>query len=155
MFSHYRLPIGAYLSPFVRVLEFLLYPIAKPVAAALDYFLGPDHPTVYRRAELKELTKRHLMTEDAHGTYKNRHNTIYTHPYICTYIHTCKNRHNTIYTHIHPYVYTYILTYKSWHNTIYTHIHTYVVVYIHTYIPLHIEIGACGTLSEDEVKIKI
>ena len=70
VFSHYRLPIGAYLSPFVRVLEFLFYPIAKPVAVALDYFLGPDHPTVYRRAELKELTKRHLITEGAHGTHK-------------------------------------------------------------------------------------
>jgi len=51
-------------------LQFILYPIAKPVAAALDYFLGPDHPTVYRRAELKELTKRHLITEGAHGELK-------------------------------------------------------------------------------------
>ena len=34
----------------------------------LDYFLGPDHSTVYRRAELKELTKRHLMNADGHGT---------------------------------------------------------------------------------------
>jgi len=68
IFSHYRLPIGAYLSGFVWVLEILFSPIAWPVAKLLDYFLGADHPTVYRRAELKELTKRHLMTLDGHGT---------------------------------------------------------------------------------------
>eukprot|EP00802_Teleaulax_amphioxeia_P015959 Tamp_16062.p1 GENE.Tamp_16062~~Tamp_16062.p1 ORF type:complete len:419 (-),score=63.24 Tamp_16062:34-1290(-) len=68
VFTHYRLPISAYLSPFVRVLEAILFPIAMPMAAILDYFLGPDHPTVYRRAELKELTKRHLITQGDHGT---------------------------------------------------------------------------------------
>jgi hypothetical protein len=68
IFAHYRLPIGAYLSGFVWVLEFVLCPVAWPIAKLLDYFLGDDHPTIYRRAELKELTKRHIMTTDGQGT---------------------------------------------------------------------------------------
>ena len=68
IFSHYRLPIGAYLSGLVWVLELVLSPVAWPIAKLLDWALGPDHPTVYRRAELKELTRRHLMTLDGQGT---------------------------------------------------------------------------------------
>lgn len=68
IFAHYRLPIGAYLSGFVWVLEVVLCPVAWPIAKLLDHFLGDDHPTVYRRAELKELTKRHVMTTDGQGT---------------------------------------------------------------------------------------
>ena len=41
----------------------LLYPIAYPISCVLDHVLGKDHSTVFRRAELKELTKAHLATE--------------------------------------------------------------------------------------------
>ena len=40
-----------------------MYPIAYPISRVLDHVLGKDHSTVFRRAELKELTKAHLATE--------------------------------------------------------------------------------------------
>mmetsp|Transcript_10928 Transcript_10928/g.36894 ORF Transcript_10928/g.36894 Transcript_10928/m.36894 type:complete len:488 (-) Transcript_10928:42-1505(-) len=68
IFTKFRLPIGAYFSYFVLTLELILFPIAWPISKMLDYFLGKDHPTIYRRAELKELTRQHLITCDGHGT---------------------------------------------------------------------------------------
>uniref|UniRef100_A0A7S0E099 CNNM transmembrane domain-containing protein n=1 Tax=Hanusia phi TaxID=3032 RepID=A0A7S0E099_9CRYP len=68
VFTKFRLPIGAYFSYFVLTLELILFPIAWPISKMLDYFLGKDHPTIYRRAELKELTRQHLINCDGHGT---------------------------------------------------------------------------------------
>jgi metal transporter CNNM len=53
------LPIGAYLSPFVLVLMYILAPIAWPTARLLDRLLGEDHGTVYKKAGLKTLVTLH------------------------------------------------------------------------------------------------
>jgi len=67
LFSKHKLAIGAFLSRFVAFLMTIFYPIAFPIAKVLDCVLGKDHPTIFRRAELKEMTKAHLQTEDGHG----------------------------------------------------------------------------------------
>ena len=68
LFTKYRLPIGSALSPLVWLLELISLPVSYPIALLLDFCLGKDHPTIYRRAELKELTKQHLMdAEHGHG----------------------------------------------------------------------------------------
>ncbi len=68
LFTKYRLTIGSALSPLVWGLQFICFPISYPIAIILDYCLGKDHPTMYRRAELKELTTLHLMdAEHGHG----------------------------------------------------------------------------------------
>eukprot|EP00126_Sphaerothecum_destruens_P005384 Sdes_comp18732_c0_seq1m9079 len=48
--TRFGLAIGAHLSLFVRLIMCILYPIAKPVSMILDYLLGHDSGTFYRRA---------------------------------------------------------------------------------------------------------
>jgi metal transporter CNNM len=55
----YGLPIGAWMAPFVLCLMFLLAPIAWPTAKLLDYLLGQDHGTTYKKAGLKTLVTLH------------------------------------------------------------------------------------------------
>ncbi|KAG2442805.1 hypothetical protein HXX76_002884 [Chlamydomonas incerta] len=61
--SRYGLRIGAHLSPLVRALMWLCTPVAWPLAKLLDKLLGPDHHTLFRRRQLKELVSIHA--EDA------------------------------------------------------------------------------------------
>jgi metal transporter CNNM len=55
----YGLKIGAIFAPFVLALMYLMYPIAYPIAILLDYILGEDHGTIYKRAGLKTLVGLH------------------------------------------------------------------------------------------------
>lgn len=55
----YGLGIGAAFAPFVLGLMYIMYPVAYPVALLLDYILGEDHGTVYKRAGLKSLVGLH------------------------------------------------------------------------------------------------
>ncbi|KAI4119879.1 MAG: hypothetical protein LQ338_007217 [Usnochroma carphineum] len=55
----YGLPIGAYLSPLVLVLMYILGPVAWPTAKLLDRLLGEDHGTTYKKAGLKTLVTLH------------------------------------------------------------------------------------------------
>jgi metal transporter CNNM len=47
------------MAPFVLCLMFLLAPIAWPTAKLLDYLLGQDHGTTYKKAGLKTLVTLH------------------------------------------------------------------------------------------------
>jgi len=67
LFSKHKLQIGAFLARFVKFLTRLFYPAAFPIAKLLDFVLGKDNPTIYRRAALKELTKAHLDTGTGRG----------------------------------------------------------------------------------------
>lgn len=55
----YGLSIGAFMAPFVLSLMWLLAPIAWPTAKLLDYLLGEDHGTVYKKSGLKTLVTLH------------------------------------------------------------------------------------------------
>ena len=61
----YGLPIGAWMSPFVLVLMYILAPIAWPTAKLLDYLLGEEHGTVYKRSGLKTLVSLHKTMGEA------------------------------------------------------------------------------------------
>lgn len=47
------------MSPFVRGLMYIMAPIAYPTAKLLDYLLGEDHGTIYKKAGLKTLVTLH------------------------------------------------------------------------------------------------
>lgn len=51
----------------VRVLIFLAFPIAWPIAKLLEYILGAHHGIIYRRSELRELIKMHAAGGEGGG----------------------------------------------------------------------------------------
>ncbi|KFA76748.1 hypothetical protein S40288_07827 [Stachybotrys chartarum IBT 40288] len=55
----YGLPIGGYMSKPVLALMYLLGPVAWPTAKLLDWILGEDHGTVYKKSGLKTLVTLH------------------------------------------------------------------------------------------------
>lgn len=55
----YGLPIGAWMSPFVLALMWIMAPVAWPTAKLLDKLLGEDHGTTYKKAGLKTLVTLH------------------------------------------------------------------------------------------------
>lgn len=55
----YGLAIGAAFVPPMLALMYLMYPIAYPIAKLLDYLLGDDEGTVYKKAGLKTLVTLH------------------------------------------------------------------------------------------------
>lgn len=55
----YGLPIGAWMAPVVLALMYIMAPVAWPTAKLLDYLLGEDHGTTYKKAGLKTLVTLH------------------------------------------------------------------------------------------------
>ncbi|KAL7955177.1 phosphoglycerate dehydrogenase [Trichoderma compactum] len=55
----YGLPIGGYMSTPVLILMYLLGPVAWPTAKLLDWTLGEDHGTLYKKSGLKTLVTLH------------------------------------------------------------------------------------------------
>ncbi|KEQ74554.1 DUF21-domain-containing protein [Aureobasidium namibiae CBS 147.97] len=55
----FGLPIGAAMSPLVLGLMWIMAPVAWPTAKLLDWLLGEDHGTVYKKAGLKTLVTLH------------------------------------------------------------------------------------------------
>lgn len=55
----YGMAIGAFMAPYVYALMLILSPIGYPVARLLDWSLGHDHGTVYKKTGLKTLVDLH------------------------------------------------------------------------------------------------
>lgn len=55
----YGIQVGAWFAPFVLALMYISYPIAYPISLLLDYMLGEDHGTVYKKSGLKTLVTLH------------------------------------------------------------------------------------------------
>jgi len=55
----YGLPIGAWMAPIVLVLMYIMAVVAWPTAKLLDYLLGEDHGTTYKKTGLKSLVTLH------------------------------------------------------------------------------------------------
>lgn len=63
VFSRYALAIGSRLVGVMRVIIFILYPFAAPMAYLLDKVLGEELPTLYSKHELKEVLMEHAENE--------------------------------------------------------------------------------------------
>ena len=57
--ARYGLKIGAMCAPMVYVTMIIMAPVAWPTAKLLDYCLGEEHGTTYRKAELKTFVSLH------------------------------------------------------------------------------------------------
>ncbi|MDJ0848963.1 MAG: DUF21 domain-containing protein [Myxococcota bacterium] len=61
-FSRNALRMATLMRPFLRVWQFLLYPIAKPTALMLDAWLGGESIDFLREKEVRELMKRYVAS---------------------------------------------------------------------------------------------
>ncbi|CAG8956501.1 hypothetical protein HYFRA_00003888 [Hymenoscyphus fraxineus] len=57
--ARYGLAIGSFMSPYVTFLMWVMGPIAWPTARLLDWALGEDHGSTYKKAGLKTLVTLH------------------------------------------------------------------------------------------------
>ncbi|KAI8343593.1 hypothetical protein BC941DRAFT_411825 [Chlamydoabsidia padenii] len=61
------LSIGAKCSTLVLILMYIMCPLGYPTALLLDYFLGKNHGTVYKKAGLKTLVSLHQSKDTTDG----------------------------------------------------------------------------------------
>jgi hypothetical protein len=63
-FSRHAMKMASLLSPALRFYQRLLYPVAKPAAMALDYWLGKEVPQFLQEHVVRELLLQHIHSED-------------------------------------------------------------------------------------------
>jgi len=59
-FSRNALTIGAKLVPFVRFYQFILYPVAKPTALILDWWLGREKLELFKEQAVRIMLEKHI-----------------------------------------------------------------------------------------------
>lgn len=64
-FSRHALRMASMLSPIIRIYQFVLYPVAKPTALALDVWLGKEGINYFREGDLKAVIQAHIGAENA------------------------------------------------------------------------------------------
>jgi metal transporter CNNM len=74
----YGLPIGAFMAPIVLALMYVMGIAAWPTAKLLDYLLGEDHGTVYKKSGLKTLVNLHQSLGLEHERLNEDEVTIIT-----------------------------------------------------------------------------
>jgi metal transporter CNNM len=62
-FSRHAMRMGALLAPVLRFYQFLLYPVAKPSAMILDFWLGKEGINYFREQDLHTVIRKHIDAE--------------------------------------------------------------------------------------------
>ncbi len=63
-FSRNALRMGNLLSPVLRLYQIILYPIAKPSAKILDWWLGAESIQWFREHQLRKVIRKHIEVEE-------------------------------------------------------------------------------------------
>ena len=63
--SRHPLKVGSALTPLVKVLMFILYPITKPIAMLLDKYVGTEGLVIFSRRELKHIFEQLLRSRES------------------------------------------------------------------------------------------
>lgn len=64
-FSRHALRMGALLSPVLRFYQVVLFPVAKPSALMLDWWLGKEGIQYFREHNLRAVIKKHIEAEES------------------------------------------------------------------------------------------
>ncbi len=64
-FSRNALRMASLLGPLLRFYQFLLYPVAKPSAKVLDWWLGKEGVQYFREQDLMEVIRKHIDADEA------------------------------------------------------------------------------------------
>lgn len=65
LLTRYALQVGGYVAKPVKVLTWLFYPIAGPIAMALDKLLGKELPELLSRRELRYMIESHERSDES------------------------------------------------------------------------------------------
>jgi hypothetical protein len=63
-FSRHSLKMASILAPILRFYQVILYPVAKPVAMVLDWWLGGEGIRFFRERDLMEVIKKHVEADE-------------------------------------------------------------------------------------------
>jgi hypothetical protein len=64
-FSRHALRVASMLSPVFEFYQIILYPVAKPTAMILDWWLGTEGIQYFRERDLREVIKKHIEADEA------------------------------------------------------------------------------------------
>jgi len=64
-FSRNALRAGSLLAPVIRFYQLLLFPLAKPTALLLDYWIGTEAVQYYRERDLREVIRLHAVADES------------------------------------------------------------------------------------------
>ena len=64
-FSRHALKTASLLAPILRFYQVLLFPVAKPCALILDFWLGKEGITYMRERDLRQVIEKHIQAEEA------------------------------------------------------------------------------------------
>lgn len=63
-FARHAMRVGSMLVPLLRVYQWLFYPVAKPSALILDWWLGKEGISYLREQDLRILIRKHIEAEE-------------------------------------------------------------------------------------------
>ncbi len=64
-FSRHAMRMGALLAPLIRIYQVILFPVAKPSAMILDWWLGNESIPYFRERDLRTLIRKHIEAEES------------------------------------------------------------------------------------------
>jgi metal transporter CNNM len=64
-FSRNALRLGSRLTPLLKIYQLILFPVAKPTAKILDWWLGPEGIILFRERDFRALITKHVETGGA------------------------------------------------------------------------------------------
>lgn len=64
-FSRHAMRMGSLLAPLLRFYQIVLYPVAKPSALALDWWLGKESIRYFMERDLHMLIRKHIEAEES------------------------------------------------------------------------------------------
>ncbi len=64
-FSRHAMRMGALLAPLIRFYQIILFPVAKPSAMMLDWWLGKESIPYFRERDLRSLIRKHIEAEES------------------------------------------------------------------------------------------
>jgi len=63
-FSRHAMRMGSLLAPVLRIYQVILFPVAKPSAMALDWWLGDEGVKYFMERDLHAIIRKHIDAED-------------------------------------------------------------------------------------------
>ena len=64
-FSRHAMRMGSLLAPVLRIYQIILYPVAKPSARVLDWWLGTEGIRYFKESDLHTVLRKHIEAEES------------------------------------------------------------------------------------------